>query len=65
MKRSTTIIPTQRRSMAATMPKVQAESACPVDYPNLVLFLSLSDMMSLAAPAFVPMRLRAPVDEVV
>ncbi len=49
--------------MAATMPKVQAESACPVDYPNLVLFLSLSDMMSLAAPAFLPMRLRAPDDE--
>ncbi len=37
--------------------------ACPVGYPSLDLFFILSGMMSLAAPAFLPIRLRAPDDE--
>ena len=37
--------------------------ACPVGYPSLDLFFILSGMMSLAAPAFLLIRLRAPDDE--
>ena len=36
---------------------------CLVGYPSLDLFFILSGMMSLAAPAFLLIRLRAPDDE--
>ncbi len=43
--------------------EILAICACPVGYPSLDLFLILSGMMSLAAPAFLPIRLRAPDNE--
>ncbi len=39
--------------------------ACVVVYPSLDLFFILSGMISLAAPVFLPIQLRAPDDQAV